>query len=123
MTDKRQKATKYTCLFHYKTFNIPRIYSSLEKHLSFAGARSQNNLNFTTWIDQEKYKIKQNYIYNPMTTGFIMETLIYVSVWNFCREVADVPPGETSLTARSKKKRLYSQANQTLDTLSFVLFK
>ena len=32
------------------------------------------------------------------------------SVWNFCRwSGADVPPGETSIAARSKEKRLYSQ--------------
>ena len=32
------------------------------------------------------------------------------NVWNFSRWVADVPPGETSLAARSKEKQLYSQA-------------
>ena len=39
-----------------------------------------------------------------------MSTLIQSSVWNFCHWVADVPPDETSPAARSKEKRLYSQA-------------
>ena len=30
--------------------------------------------------------------------------------WNFCRWDADFPLGQTSLMARSKEKRLYSQA-------------
>ena len=33
------------------------------------------------------------------------------SVWNFRRWVADVPPRETSPAARSKEKRMFSQAN------------
>ena len=34
-------------------------------------------------IDQEKCKIEQNCIWNPMTTGFIIETLIYISSMEF----------------------------------------
>ena len=42
------------------------------------------------------------------------------TVWNFCHWVADVPPDETSLATRSKKKRLYSQArlSKTADNRS-----
>ena len=32
------------------------------------------------------------------------------SVWNFLRWGADIPPGVTSLAARSEKRRLFSQA-------------
>ena len=36
-----------------------------------------------TKIDQEKRKIEQNYIWNPMTTGLIMQTSIYVISMEF----------------------------------------
>ena len=58
--------------------------------LELVRKRSQN----FTIIDQEKHKVKQVSIWNPMTTEF-----------------ADVPPGETSVAARSLEKRLYSQAS------------
>ena len=47
-------------------------YSLLEKkHLRFAGARRQMNTTLTK-IDQKTCKIGQIYIWNPITTGFIM---------------------------------------------------
>ena len=58
--------------------------------LELVRKRSQN----FTIIDQEKHKVKQESIWNPTTNEF-----------------ADVPPRETSLAARSWKKRLYSQAS------------
>ena len=46
-------------------------YSRLKKkHLSFVAAHSQMKQHFSK-IDQEKRKIEQIYIWNPMTSGFI----------------------------------------------------
>ena len=36
---------------------------------------------------------------------------MYVIIMEFCRRVADVPPRETSPTAKSEEKRLFSQAS------------
>ena len=47
-------------------FTSFRIYSSLETASVFR-SRTQT----FTIVDQEKHKIKQIYIWNPMTTGFI----------------------------------------------------
>ena len=82
MTDKRQKATKVKCK---RDESISQYFSPVL--LELVRKRSQN----LTIIDQEKHKVKQVNIWNPVTTEF-----------------ADVPPGETSLEA---EKRLYSQAS------------
>ena len=72
MTDKRQKATKVKSK-RKESLSKQSIfveYSLLyKKHLRFAGARWQTTL---TKIDQPTRKIGQIYIWNPMTTGFIM---------------------------------------------------
>ena len=62
-------------------------------------------------IDQEKREIKQVYIWGPWLSDLLRRNWFTSSVWNFCRwSGADVPPGETSIAARSKEKWLYSQA-------------
>ena len=54
-------------------------------------------------VKQYNYFIDQSELPTRFLTDFTS------SVWNFCRSVADVPPGEL-LAARSTEKRLYSQA-------------
>ena len=84
MTNKRQKATKVKWKWgrkHNESTTKQLIcleynYSSLEKEFSlvefcwssFACSRTQN----FTIVDEEKDKIKQIYIWNTMTTGYIM---------------------------------------------------
>ena len=46
---------------------------------------------------------------------FARRNWIASSVWNFCRWVADVPPRETSLAAKSEEKRMLLQANHTVN--------
>ena len=60
MTDKRQKATKVKC----------KHDESLTKQPIFV--EYSRNTQYFTKIDQEKHKIEQIYIWNLMTTGFIM---------------------------------------------------
>jgi len=69
MTNKRQKAMKVKCKLGRKRDESTsfRIYSSLE-----AASVFRNWTQTFTIVDQEKHKIKQIYIWNPMTTGFIM---------------------------------------------------
>ena len=74
MTVKRQKAKKVKCK-HEESLTKQSIfveYSILQKkHLSFAGARGQ--INTTLYQNRpEDTQIRQIYIWNPMTTGFIM---------------------------------------------------
>ena len=82
MTDKRQKATKVKCK---RDESISQYFSPVL--LELVCKRSQN----LTIIDQEKHKVKQVNIWNPVTTEF-----------------ADVPPGETSLEARSWETAVFA---------------
>ena len=74
MTDKRPKATKVKCKGDESItkqlifLEYPPLW---KKHLSFSGAHCKRSQNVTV-IDQEKHKIKQIYIWNPMTNRFIM---------------------------------------------------
>ena len=56
------------------------------------------------WLKQCNNSVVQS----ALMTGF--RTDFTTLVWNFCRWVADVPPRETSITAKSEEKRLLSQA-------------
>ena len=75
MNDRqKQKATKVK----YKREESPTKQSIFveynlvkKKHLSCAGARWQWTQHFTK-IDQNTRKIEEIYIWNPMTTAFIM---------------------------------------------------
>ena len=51
-------------------------------------------------INQEKSKIEQICIWNPMITGYWFTS----SVWNFCCWVSDVPPHETSLSGDEREE-------------------
>ena len=65
MTDK--KATKVKLIF-YKTVNIRGIYSTLEEAFELCWSSFTDERKLTK-IDQEKHKIEQICIWNPMTTG------------------------------------------------------
>ena len=62
MTDKRKKATKVKCKRGRKRGE------STTKETMFLECRTQN----LNKIDQEKHKIKQIYIWNPLNTGLMM---------------------------------------------------
>ena len=75
MTDKRQKATNFKCkrdesitkqLVFLEYILLSKFFFRVLLELVRKGSQ-----NFTI-IDQEKHKIKQIYIENPTTTGFIM---------------------------------------------------
>ena len=55
-------------------------------------------------LKQCNYSVDQS----ALLTGF--RTDFASSVWNFCCWVADVPPCETSPSAKSEEKRMFSQA-------------
>ena len=83
MTDKRKNATKVKCKRGRERHNI-RQYSwnilffrqRIWVLLELVRSKTQN----VTIIDQEKHKIKQIYIWMPMTTGFIMWTITTASI-------------------------------------------
>ena len=66
-------------------------------------------------VKQYNYYVNQSERLTRFWTGFTS------SVLNFCRRVADVPPGETSPVARSKEKRLYSQVPGTVTAAKMSL--
>ena len=89
---------------YYKTVNSLNIFfltRSIWVLLELVRRRTQN---FTV-IDQEKHKIEELFIWTIHLRNYSS------SVWNFCCWGADVPPGETSLAARSAERPLFSQAN------------
>ena len=55
-------------------------------------------------VKQYNYYIDQSELLTRLQTDFTP------SVWNFCRWVADISLGKTSLAVRNKEKQLYSQA-------------
>ena len=75
LTDKRQKATevKYKCEESLTKQSIFVEYSLLQKKY----------LSFATKIDHRKHKIGQIYIWNPMTTRFIMFILLHEKFLQF----------------------------------------
>ena len=58
------------------------VFSVLEEVFEFCWSSLADEHN-TTKIDQRRHKIGQIYIWNPMTTGFIMQTLICVISMEF----------------------------------------
>ena len=82
-------------------------------------------------IDQEKCKIEQICIWNPMTTGLLCNHWFTSSVWNFCCWVADIPLHEMSLSGneqeemsairrlKQKNKPVSSPVSAWLQQLSF----
>ena len=65
MTDKRPQRSNES---FFKTVNIRGIYSSLEEAFEFCCSSFTDERKLTK-IDQEKHKIEQICIWNPMTTG------------------------------------------------------
>ena len=57
-------------------------------------------------------KIDQFVFGTPWLLDSLCKHWFASSVWNFCRRVAEVPPRKTSSEAKSKEKRMFSQANQ-----------
>ena len=55
-----------------KTVNIFGILSSLEEAFESCWSLLADEHNISPKIDQKTRKIGQSYIWNPMTTGFIM---------------------------------------------------
>ena len=75
MTDKRQKATKFKCkrdesITKQSVFLEYILLSKFFFRVLLELVR-KGSQNFTI-IDQEKHKIKEMYIENPTTTGFII---------------------------------------------------
>ena len=75
MTDKRQKATKFKCkrdesITKQSVFLEYILLSKFFFRVLLELVR-KGSQNFTI-IDQEKHKIKQMYIENPTTSGFII---------------------------------------------------
>ena len=84
LTYKRlQRSNGKAINLYKKNQSILVEYSLLyNKNFSFAGARTQTNTNFTK-TDLDKPKIGQICAWNSMTTGMIMQTLIYVISMEF----------------------------------------
>ena len=74
MTDKRQKAAKVKCKRDESLTkqSIFVEYSSSRRSIGVLLELIRRSTQHFTKIDQEKCKIEQIYIWNPITPGFIM---------------------------------------------------
>ena len=90
-TDKRQTVTWVNAmdLLQYSPFswNIFFFGRGIWVLLELVRRRKQN----FTIIDQERHKIEQINIWSPLTTGFIMQTLIYVISMVFLSVMRGLP--------------------------------
>ena len=90
-TDKRQTVTwvNEMDLLQYRPFswNIFFFGRGIWVLLELVRRRKQN----FTIIDQERHKIEQINIWSPLTTGFIMQTLIYVISMVFLSVMRGLP--------------------------------
>ena len=66
---------------------------------------------------QHNYSVDQSELLKRFRTDFTS------SARNFCRWGAEVPPGETSLAAKSEEKRLYSQVTGSATAAKLSLKK
>ena len=83
MTDKRKKGRKgqmetgsWTWWIRQNSWNILYFRQRIWVLLELVRSKTQN----VTIIDQEKHKIKQIYVWIPMTTGFIMWTITTATI-------------------------------------------
>ena len=111
MTDKRQKATKVKCK---REQSLTKESKFVEYILPRRGIRVLLELarrwtHHFSKIHQEKRNIERIWMWNPMTTGYIMLTLIYVISMEFLSlsRRRSIPPRETSPSAKSEEKRLF----------------
>ena len=104
-----------------KAVNICRVFSSLKELFEFCWSPFTDEHNILPKIDQEKSKIEQIWIWNPMTTRPLCKHWFTPSVKNFCHWVSDIFPCETSPVMRSEEKRLFSQATLWWGTLNWNL--
>ena len=88
-------------IFHKYWLSFVRDSSRL--HLAFVALCLLSVIR-KQWLKQCNYSLDQSGLLTRFWTYFTS------SVWNFCRWVADVPPPETSLAAKSEEKRMFSQA-------------
>ena len=111
MTDKIQKATQVkfkseeslTKESKFVEYILPR--RGIRVLLELARRWTQH----FSKIHQEKHNIERIWMWNPMTTGYIMLTLIYVISMEFLSlsRRRSIPPRETSPSAKSEEKRLF----------------
>ena len=93
--------------------NIGGIYSSLEEAFEFCWSSLVDEHNTLPKSTRRLVKLDKFVFGTPWLPDSWCKLWFASSVWNFCRWVADVPPRETSATAKSEEKRMFSQATKT----------
>ena len=95
-----------------KTVNICGIQSSLEEAFEFCWSSLADERNTLPKSTRRHVKIDKFISGTPWLLNLLWKHWFALSVWNFCRWVADVPPRETSRTAKSEEKRMFSQTKK-----------
>ena len=87
-------------------WNIVFSRRSIWVLLELVGRSQYNTLPKST----RRHVILDKFIFKtPWLLDLLCKHWFASSVWNFCSWVADVPPLETSLVAKSEEKRMFSQ--------------
>ena len=111
--DKRQKATKVKCKRDEsitKTINVCGICSSLDEAFEFCWISFADEHNTLPKLTRSNIKLIKCAFGTPWLPDLFCKHWFTSSVWNFSRQVADVPPCKTSPAASSEEQRLFSQA-------------
>ena len=114
-TDKRQKATKVKCKREESLTNSLYLWNIVFSRRSIwvllsslADEHNTSPKSTRRHAKLDKFMFGTSWLPDSSCKHWFAS-----SVWNFCHWVADVPPLETSPAAKSKEKRMFSQANET----------
>ena len=113
MTEKRQKATKVKCK-REESLTKQSIFVEYillqKKAFEFCWSSLADEHNTLLKSTRRHVKLDKFVSGIPWLLDLLCKHWIASSARNFCRWVADVPPRETSPTAKSEEKRMFSQA-------------
>ena len=101
-----------------KKVNICGIYASLEEVFEFCWSSLADERNTLPKSTRKHVKLDKFVFGIPWLPDLLCKHWFASSVWNFCHWVADVPPRETSPVAKSKEKRMFSQASLFISVTS-----
>ena len=114
MTDERQRATMVKCK-REESLTKQSIYfveylSSLEESFEFSCSSLADEHKTLPISTRRHVKLNKFIFKTPWLLDLLCKHWFASSVWNFCSQVADVPPREKSPAAKSEEKRMFSHA-------------
>ena len=111
MADKRQKATKVKCKrkesLTKQSMFVEYSLLSKDKAFEFCWCLLADEHNSSPKLTRRHIKLDKFIFGTPWLPDLLYKHWFASSVRNFCCWVADIPPRETSLAAKSEEKRMF----------------